>query len=82
MRASTGAYTQFSELTIPRMYLQWSAPERRSTEIIRRLHGYLARPLERVRAALDIGRGPGRKPYDPRTAGAGSVLIPGSPTGR
>ncbi len=46
---------QFSGLTIPRMYLQWWAPERRSTEIIRRLHGYLARPLERARAALDIG---------------------------
>lgn len=39
------------------MYLQWSAPERRCAEIIRRLHGHLVRPLGRVRASLDIVRG-------------------------
>jgi hypothetical protein len=65
------------------MYLQWPAPERRSAEIIRRLHDHLVRPLERVLAALDIVRGgPDGNHHDPPTAGAGSVLIPGRLAGR
>jgi len=59
------------------MYLQWPAPERRSAEIIRRLHSHLVRPLERVRASLDIVRGgPDGNRHDPRTAGAGSLEQP------
>jgi hypothetical protein len=65
------------------MHLQQPTPERRSAEIIRRLDDRLVRPLERVRAALEIVRGgPDGNRRAPQTTGAGSVLIPGRLTGR
>ena len=82
MRASTGAYTQFSG----QIYLGCTCSGRHPNGAVPRsfVRSMAISPARRSASAprSTLGAGPGGNRHDPRTAGAGPVLIPGPLAGR